>query len=181
MPGRHDRLFQTPAPAGGMFVLAARVMAVTLCFPALSSSSTENLPTRPPACWFQRFVIAMGLAGTYPNDSNIVHTVFETLWLLAGVFLGHDGDGRMVVETWKYTTLVLGKSESAWAKRKLGIDVQKNLRSEAIPCRNGDFPKARGKDETLSKHLYVQDGTMRPAIESLSPPTWRRPRRQGGV
>lgn len=35
---------------------------------------------------------------TYPDNGDFLYVVFETWWLLAGVFWGHCGGERMVAE-----------------------------------------------------------------------------------
>ena len=79
-------------------MLSARVMAVILCFPALSSSSVMNFPTWPPACLELHSILYYRSRGrdndamTYPNDCNFLDMIFQTLRLLADKFVGHNED-----------------------------------------------------------------------------------------
>lgn len=87
---------------------------------------------------------------TYPNDSNFFYMVLETLRLLAGIFLDHDVDERMVAEIWERIVVVLGESVRRksvhWAGEK------------AVQSRKG--PKVRREDETFGKHLFILPYTV---------------------
>ena len=75
---------------GGDFVLSGLEQLLCNEFADLTAGLSRPLASR--------FMIEMGVGVvgtlTYPNDGNFLHIVFETLRLLAGVFLSHGVDGR---------------------------------------------------------------------------------------